>query len=112
MEYREVLQRDRAEIESLLQSSESIRVKDALLSAAYYDPDWRWAQNQCLVFLGHDDFGIRSLAAICLGHIARVHRKLDLELVLPRLVELKNDPLIGNSVQDALDDIKFFLKFQ
>jgi hypothetical protein len=112
MEYREVLQRDRAEIESLLLSSESIRVKDALLSAAYYDSDWRWAQNQCLVFLSHDDYGIRSLAATCLGHIARVHRKLDLELVLPRLVELKNDPLIGSSVQDALDDIKFFLKFQ
>lgn len=84
----------------------------ALLSAAFYDPDWRWVQNHCLNFLTHEDRDVRALAAICLGHIARIHGKLDVDIVLERLVPLKTDPLIGGSVQDALDDIKFFLKFQ
>lgn len=87
-------------------------VSDALLSATYYDPDWRWVQERCLEFLDHNDRGVRALSATCLGHLARIHKKLDLELVLPHLAALKNDPQIGSFVQDALDDIKFYLKFQ
>lgn len=112
MEYREVAQRDRAEIELLLRSPDKTDILDALLSAAYYDSDWRWVQSQCLTLLSHQDSGVRSLAATCLGHVARIHRQLDLDVVLLRLAELKDDPSIGGFVQDALDDIKFFLRFQ
>jgi hypothetical protein len=112
MQYKPVVERERSEIEILLRSGEITDVLDALLSAAYYDPDWQWAQNQCLNFLGHEDRSVRRLSATCLGHIARIHKKLDLDIVLARLAPLKTDPLIGDSVQDALDDIKFFLKFQ
>lgn len=112
MKYREVVQRDRAEIERLLRSTDKTDILDALLSAAYCDSDWRWVQNQCLTFLSHQDRNVRCLAATCLGHVARIHRKLDLDVVLARLAQLKVDPSIGSSVQDALDDIRFFLKFQ
>jgi hypothetical protein len=112
MEYREVVERDRAEIELLLRSIDTTNVSDALLSATYYDPDWRWAQNLCLDFLNHDDCALRGLAATCLGHIARIHRQLDVDVVLSRLAALKTDPFIGASVKDALDDIRFYLKFQ
>jgi hypothetical protein len=112
MPYREVQERDRHEVELLLRSPEKMDRLDALLSATYYDPDWRWVQNRCLDFLSHADYEERRLAATCLGHLARIHKKLDIELVLSRLVPLKNDPSVGSSVQDALDDIRFFLKFQ
>jgi hypothetical protein len=112
MQYREVQERNRQEIELLLRSPEKIDRLDALLSAAYYDPDWRWVQNLCLDFLAHADNAERRLAATCLGHLARIHKQLDIELVLSSLAPLKNDPLVGTSVQDALDDIRFFLKFQ
>lgn len=112
MEYREVIERDRAEIELLLRSENSTDILDALLSAAYYDPDWKWVQEQCLIFLTHNERYVRRLSATCLGHLARIHKQLDLELVLSRLVQLKDDPEIGDSVQDALDDIRFYLKFQ
>ncbi len=52
------------------------------------------------------------MSATCLGHIARVHKQLDLDLVLSELASLKNDPYMGSTVQDALEDIRFFLKFQ
>jgi hypothetical protein len=55
---------------------------------------------------------MRGLAATCLGHVARIHKRLDLDLVLGALVPLKSDPVIGGYVRDALDDIKFFLRFQ
>ena len=112
MEYREVADRDRGEIEACLDGTDTTKIMDALLSAAYYDPDWKWVQNQCLRFLLHKDRGVRSLSATCLGHVARIHKQLDLEIVLSRLADLKQDPEIGGSVQDALDDIKFYLNFQ
>jgi hypothetical protein len=112
MQYREVQERDRDEIELLLRSPEKMDRLAALLSATYYDPDWRWVQSRCLDFLSHADYEERRLAATCLGHLARIHKQLDIELVLSRLAPLKNDSLVGNSVQDALDDIRFFLKFQ
>jgi hypothetical protein len=112
MQYRGVQKRDRQEIELLLRSPEKMDRLDALLSAAYYDPDWRWVQNRCLDFLSHADYQERSLAATCLGHLARIHKQLDIELVLLALSPLKDDPLVGNRVQDALDDIRLFLKSQ
>ena len=112
MIYHEVLKRDRKEIELLLSVGRKSDIQDALLSAAYYDLEWRWVQGQCLNYLSHSDPDIRYIAATCLGHVARIHRELDIELVLPRLHELRADPLIASGVNDALDDIKFFLKFQ
>jgi hypothetical protein len=112
MQYQEIRSRDRQEIELLLRSPEKVERLDALLSATYYDSDWRWVQNRCLDFLSHSDHEERALAATCLGHVARIHQDLDIELVLSKLAPLKNDPLVGSSVQDALDDIRLFLKFQ
>jgi len=112
MEYYSVLERDRPEIVGLLRSPRTMDVIDGLLSAAYYDPDWRWVQEQCLVCLNHQNMWVRRNAATCLGHIARIHKELDVELVLPRLTVLKDDAEIGAWVQDALDDIRFQLRFQ
>jgi hypothetical protein len=60
--------------------------------------------------MGYDRRGIPCKAD--LGHLARIHRQLDLELVLQRLAELKADPLVKAGAEDALDDIRFYLKFQ
>jgi hypothetical protein len=112
VEYRGVVERDRGEVELLLQSGDEQDVQDALLSAAYYDPDWRWVQAKCLAASHHSDFRVRWVAATCLGHLARIHGQLDLAPALERLTELKADPLVNAGAEDALDDIRFYLKFQ
>lgn len=106
------MERDREELEILLRSLDQQDITDALLSAAYYDPDWRWVQGRCLALSHHPDHVVRWYAAICLGHLARIHRQLDLEVVLQRLTELQTDPLVKAGADDALDDIRFFLNFQ
>jgi hypothetical protein len=110
MEYHEIFPMDRPDLEKLVESGNENAIVEALLSAAYYDPDWRWVQGLCLRFLDHADRNVRWNAAICLGHIARIHRNLDLELVLPKLLALKGDPSIASSVEEALEDIRFFLR--
>jgi hypothetical protein len=112
VEYLDVVERDRVQIEVLLRSDDAADIRDALLSAAYFDPDWEWVQSQCLIFSRHHDKNVRWISAICFGHLARIHRQLDLEVVLEWLVEMKSDPLVASAANDALDDIKFYMKFQ
>jgi hypothetical protein len=55
------------------------------------------------------DAGIRATAALCIGHVARIHRVLDLDRVLPALQRLQSDPEVGWRVADVIDDIESFL---
>jgi hypothetical protein len=112
MQYKAVVERSRPEIEILLRSSDATEIADALLSAAYYEPDWKWVQGQCMSFSRHADKNVRWVSVVCFGHLARIHRQLDLKPVLQRLVEMKADPLVASAAEDALEDIRFFLKFQ
>jgi hypothetical protein len=110
MQYKEILPMSRSELEAALESGNPAAIVDALLSAAFYDADWRWVQGICLRFLDHTDTNVRWNAATCLGHVARIHQILDLELVLPKLYLLKTDGAIGPCVEDALEDIRFFIR--
>jgi hypothetical protein len=112
MQYKAVVERSRSEIETLLRSSDAAEIADALLSAAYYDPDLKWVQGQCMTFSHHKDKNVRWVSAVCFGHLARIHRQLDLGPVLQRLVEMRSDPPVAAAAEDALEDIRFFLKFQ
>lgn len=103
---------DRADLDRMLESGNEKAIIDALLSAASYDADWRWIQSVCLRFLDHPAKWVRWNAATGLGYIARIHRKLDTEIVVPRLIALRADPEIASNVEDALDDIKLYLRFQ
>ena len=49
------------------------QICQALVSIAFYEQDWPWVQEQCLVLLSNKASAIRGLAATCLGHIARMH---------------------------------------
>ena len=112
MRYKAVVERSRSEIEVLLRTGDGSGIADALLSAAYYDSDWKWVQDQCLMFSRHEDQNVRWIAATCFGHLARIDRQLDLELVVQRLVEMKSDLLVAAAAEDALEGVRFFLKFQ
>lgn len=50
-----------------------------------------------------------GLAATCLGHIARVHGRLDEDKVVVALRERLSDKEIVGRVVDALEDIEMFL---
>jgi hypothetical protein len=82
---------------------------DALASVALNDSDWIWCQEKCLALLNHPDIQVSGLAATCLGHIARIHGKLDRERVVAELRSRLSDDNIGGRVQDALDDIEQFM---
>ncbi|MBX3467014.1 MAG: hypothetical protein KF878_08960 [Planctomycetes bacterium] len=103
------MQVDREQVARAFEAGDPDLLSGALISVAFHDPDWRWAQDRCLEALEHPSPVVRGLAATCLGHVARIHRRLDLALVRPRLEALRQDAHAGSRAADALKDIERLL---
>lgn len=99
----------REEVEQAFATGEADALTRVLISMAFHEPDADWAQERCLVALEHPSAVVRGLAATCLGHLARIHRRLDLGRVRPRLEAMRADPLAGKRADDALVDIERYL---
>lgn len=109
MHYQEIKKISKREAESLFASQQINLVCEALIALAFYEQDWKWVQNKCLDYLENNNPEIRGVAATCLGHIARIHHKLEKKKVISALQKRLNDIQISGQVNDALDDIAIFL---
>lgn len=108
--YERIPEMTREEALALLKAADGLSRSRALLSLALYDPDWRWVQNLSLALIEDPHSDLKGTAALALAHLARIHRTLDLDVVLPALERLKNDKNIGGRVEDALSDIEIYVK--
>lgn len=101
----------RAKLSRALMSADPQTVCSALVSAALHDPDWHWVQAQCVRLSRDGNAEVRSLVATCIGHIARIHGTLDLDVAQETLARLErdSDPTVVGSVEDARDDIAQFV---
>jgi hypothetical protein len=112
VKYEAVHPQSRTALVEGLASNDSERIRSALYSASWYEQDWRWTQENCLVFLRHQDPLVRWAAALSLGYIAQFHKHLDLDRVLPALHDAHADPEIRPTVGDSLDMIAHNIKTQ
>jgi hypothetical protein len=100
------------EVARSLQSGNAVDISQTLVTLALYDPDWKKVEAYCLEFLEHPDPGIRGIAATCIGHLARIHQQLDLDLILPALYRHQSDPgkYVAGNVDNALSSIERFMQ--
>ena len=106
LKYVEIEPRSRAELEEAFASHDEIAVWDAMYSAAQHEPDWRWTQGRLLQLLAHKSTTVRTAALIALGELALFQGQVDLEIVLPEVNKLANDPDLAPWVEDCIADIK------
>jgi HEAT repeat protein len=99
------------EIEQIFQSNNIANICETLVTLALYDADWQKVETFCLEFLEHPDAGVRMVAATCIGHLARIHQQLDLDLVLPALYRHQSDQgkWVAGNVDNALSCIERFM---
>ncbi|QYJ21362.1 hypothetical protein KYT87_27895 [Achromobacter sp. ES-001] len=109
MDYKDYPKINRNDAEIAFASGDVRSICEALVSVSLYGEDGKWAQNKCLEFLRSENSDIKGVAAIGLGHIARVHRQLDKEKVLAALRRHQHDVAISGQVEDAIDDINMFV---
>ena len=94
-----------------LASGDTLQRCQALVALAFYEADWHWVQelNLALLLDEHEALEVRGLAATCLGHVARIHQKLDKNRVIGILNTFLPHPDLGGRVEDALSDIRIFM---
>ncbi len=108
MEYRDLPPVSHAELYSALSSPAADRAAAAVISVGLHESDWAWAEQVCLDALKDAREEVRAAAITSLGHIARVHGKISVALVVPALESLLTDPALGGVAEDALEDIHLF----
>src|SRR5262245_27843779 len=110
MQYEEIDSISRSDAMDALGSANPKDICKAFVRLAFHDPDLRWVQSLCIELTEHSIVEVQSTAILCLGHLARIHRALDMERVVPLLIELRKNPLLSSRVDDAMDDIEIFLE--
>lgn len=111
MEYHEPKKYTQQEASKIFSKGSDDEICSALLGVVLAEEDWKWCQDQYLYYLHYPEIHIRRTAALCLGHLARIHRKLETEKVVNALKQVLNDKdreLVGIA-EDALDDIAMFM---
>ena len=83
-----------------------------LLRLSLSELDFREAQRQALHHASHIDDGVRGIAILCLGHIARVYGQLDLAAAEPLVRTALKDAsnFVRGHADSAREDIRLFLK--
>ncbi len=111
MTYWEPEPRSRAELERQLGSDDPEAICHALIEAAYHEDDWRWVQSECSRLSHHPDEGVRNVAVLGLGHLARIHRQLDGAAAEEVLRRLADDPSarVAGTLSDVRSDFEVFL---
>jgi hypothetical protein len=110
LRYEQFYHQSRQELAKALASGNPAEIRGALYSAAKYESDWEWTQEQCLKYLVHANGDVRWAAALSLGFIAVYQGKLDLPKVLPELHAARKDNLIAQAVEDSLEMIQQYIK--
>ncbi|MFB7500363.1 hypothetical protein ACFC09_37780 [Streptomyces sp. NPDC056161] len=100
----------RAAMVSDLEGSDTRLATRALLALTYDDPDRRAVEVILLRQISPEvDDQVRALAVTCMGHIGRIHQAVSVDVV-NCLEGLLNDPILGGRAEDALDDIRSFVR--
>jgi hypothetical protein len=109
LKYEHVRRIARTQLISDLESDNPQTVANALYSAARYEQDTNWVQDQCLIKLTSPEAAIRWAAATCLGDLAFLRRPLDATTVILALERAKEDPAIADPAAFSLAMVKEFL---
>jgi hypothetical protein len=101
--YREPKPITREDAAKVFETDDVSATCEALLDLTYFDSDWRWLIKQCEGFARHKERAVRSTAAVCLGHIVRLHGPQALAGCKKILEELLKDKDVAPYAQDAID---------
>lgn len=101
----------KGDIEFALRNNDPMTLSIAVLSAALHSHDAAWAESLCVQLAAHPDNNVRGNAILGFGHIARIHRKLNIESVRPLLEAALKDSnsYVRGQADSATDDVRHFL---
>jgi hypothetical protein len=111
VKYEELPVLTRDEVEAALARGDAAEMGVAVLSAALHCPDHAWAESLCHRLASNPEPNVRGNALLGLGHIARIHRSLDLgrAAALIRAGLKDSDPFVRGQADSAADDVRHYV---
>ena len=111
MKYETVEPINKDQAEDLLAQGSRETICQTLVRVAMFEGDRHWAQTKCLHYASHKDSFVRGVAATCLGHLARVHKAIDEDEVMPIVRQLlrDRDPQTRAIAEDTISDFSIYL---
>lgn len=100
-------------IEEAISRDNSKELLYAVLSVALYSEDSEYAEKICIQLSKHKNFNVRGNAILGFSHIARIHEKLNENLVKPIILKaLKDeDEYVRGHAEDVKEDIEHWLNW-
>jgi hypothetical protein len=98
---------DSDKVHQLLKSTNVKDKLDALLTTVLGSGDYETSDELIFNFANSDEVDLRRNAILCIGHLVRIHKKIDLEKYSPILdgILSSQDELLVDNAEDALNDI-------
>lgn len=109
MKYETTKAISKLEVEAIFNKGVNHQIEKTLVSLAYHHKDWRWVQSICLFYAKNGQDSVKQTAILCFGHLARIHKQLDLNIVIPVLEELKSQNTLHGQIENTLDDIAIYI---
>lgn len=110
MKYHEIPDFDKSQLE-LLESDKPGTVLMALLSVVQYSGSYELAVEVTKRFVSHHDQYVRGVAMECIGHLARIWKKVPPDLIDALHGGLKDDSdWVQGKADFAIDDLETFLR--
>ena len=99
------------EFEEFIKTGNAEEVAKQLIGLAFYEEDYDFALRMILLCTEHSDSNVRGNAILCLGHLARIHKRLPVDpivsIVLNGIVDV--DEYVRGQAYPAKDDIELFI---
>ncbi|MEO0473706.1 MAG: hypothetical protein AAF206_29105 [Bacteroidota bacterium] len=111
MKYQEPPIFDKYESLRLLNSNNESDIIDGLLSVVLNSGAYKLSMEKSLKMASHPSEQVQACAIECLGHIARLHQKIDIDTareILAAGLKSENQTIVGKA-ESAIDDVSFFL---
>ena len=107
----DIRRRSRKEIIASLSSGSRNEIRDALISACYWDKDWKWALQQLRKFAEHGDDLVLWAVATGVGFIAAFNGEIDEHEAQSILTLLKANAnsAVAAAAKEAEADIEHFV---
>ena len=111
LKYREAISWSRAKVEAALAADDPELLLQAVIAVSMHEEDQKYAEALCVRLSRHPHFNVRGNAVLGFGHIARVHGKLEENVVQPLIAAALKDQeeYVRGQAHSAKDDTEHFL---
>lgn len=102
------------EIETALSKDDPKELLYVVLSVALYSEDSDYAEKICVQLSKHKNFNVRGNAILGFSHIARIHGKLNENLVKSIIIKALKDKskYVREQADGAKDDVENYLNWK